>query len=414
MKIAIIGGGISGLVAAYLLQQDHDITLFEVNDYIGGHTHTIDVSHDGGTCAVDTGFIVFNERTYPNFLKLIKGLGVAYQPSTMAFSVKCERTGLEYGPHSLGTFFAQRRNIFDPSFYRMIWDIIRFRNDFERLLMEEQGDEELGPYLRRHGYSRRFIDQFLIPLGSSLWSTDPQKMQNFPLRSFVRFFSNHGFLEREHPLSWKVIRGGSRRYVEKLTAAFADRIRLNTQVKSVIRSTDRVAVHPAHGQPEQFDHVVLACHSDQALAMLKDASPAEKEILGAVPYQENVAVLHRDSSILPERRSLWSSWNYHIPRSETGRASLTYDMNILQSLACSEEFCVTLNRPEAIDGSKIIGSYVYHHPLYTVQAPAAQKRHGEISGRNRTHYCGAYWGYGFHEDGVNSALEVCKFFGKGL
>jgi predicted NAD/FAD-binding protein len=414
MKIAVIGGGISGMVAAYLLNDDHNITLFEANDYIGGHTHTIDVPLGGKIYPVDTGFIVFNEVTYPNFLKLIKRLGVSYQPSTMTFSVKSERTGLEYSPHSLRTFFAQGRNIFDPSFYRMIWDIIRFRQDFERLLGEEKGSEALGPYLRRHGYSRRFIEHFLTPLGSSLWSTDPKQLDDFPLQSFVRFFKNHGFLELEHPISWKVIKGGSKRYVEKLTSAFTDRIRLATPVKSIIRHHDHVEVHPVQGHPERFDHVVLACHSDQALAMLKDPSPAEREVLGAIPYQENKVVLHTDPSILPERRCLWSSWNYLVPREERGRAIVTYDMNILQTIDCNEEFCVTLNRPGAVDRSKIIGTYVYHHPVYTEKAPAAQNRHGEISGRNRTHYCGAYWGYGLHEDGVNGALAACRYFGKGL
>ncbi|HWR72021.1 MAG TPA: FAD-dependent oxidoreductase [Nitrospirota bacterium] len=414
MKIAIIGGGISGMVAAYLLNEDHDITLFETNDYIGGHTHTVDVKREGKTYVVDTGFIVFNETTYPNFLKLIKKLGVDYQPSTMTFSVKSEKNGLEYSPHSLRSFFAQKRNIVDPSFYRMIWDIIRFRRDIDHLVREDTDEQEIGPYLRKHGYSRRFIEHFIIPLGSSLWSTDPKRIHNFPLQTFARFFKNHGFLEMEHPIAWKVIKGGSRRYTEKLTAPYADRIRLKAPVKSVIRRQDHVEVHPVHGHLERFDHVVMACHSDQALAMLKDPSSAEQEILRALPYQENHVVLHTDPSILPARRSLWSSWNYHIPLEDMDRAALTYDMNILQTIACNEEFCVTLNRPGVINRNRVIGTYIYHHPVYTKDSPRAQKRHEEISGRNRTHFCGAYWGYGFHEDGVNSALAACKFFGKGL
>ena len=267
------------MVAAYLLNEEHDITLFESNDYVGGHTHTIDVGLGGQHYNVDTGFIVFNEVTYPNFLKLIRKLGVAYQPSTMTFSVKSERTGLEYSPHNLNTFFAQRRNLFDPYFYRMIWDIVRFKRDYERLLQEHAGDEELGTYLRKHGYSRGFIDHFLIPLGSSLWSTDPRKLHNFPLQMFVQFFKNHGLLERVHPISWEVIKGGSKRYVEKIIASYADGLRLNTPVKSIVRYADHVTVRPVQGHAERFDHVVLACHSDQALSILEDPSPVECEIL---------------------------------------------------------------------------------------------------------------------------------------
>jgi predicted NAD/FAD-binding protein len=414
MKIAIVGGGIAGMTTAYLLSEDHDITLFEANDYAGGHTHTHDVEVEGKTYAVDTGFIVFNEITYPNFVKLIKRLDVEYQSSCMTFSVKCERTGLEYSPHNLNSFFAQRRNIFDPSFYRMILDIIRFRRDCDRLLREDLGEQELGPYLQKHGYSKRFIDYFIIPLGSSLWSTDPNKVNDFPLQSLVRFFKNHGILEIEHPIEWKVIKGGSKCYVEKLTRPFSDKLRLNTPVRAVVRHPDHVEIHIANGAPARFDHVVLGCHSDQALRLLRNPTPQEREILGAIPYQENRVILHTDSSILPERRNLWSSWNYHIPREELGRAALTYDMNILQTLDCREEFCVTLNRPEAARSEKIIGTYVYHHPVYTIEAPRAQQRYNEISGKNRTHFCGAYWGYGFHEDGVNSALAACRYFGKGL
>ncbi|HWR90285.1 MAG TPA: FAD-dependent oxidoreductase [Dissulfurispiraceae bacterium] len=414
MKIAVIGAGISGLTAAYLLCGDNDITVFEANDYAGGHTDTHDVEVEGKTYAVDTGFIVFNEMTYPNFVTLLKRLGVDYQRSSMTFSVKCERTGLEYGPHNLDTFFAQRRNLLKPSLYRMLLDILRFRSAFNGLLREGSNEQALGSYLQRHGYSRQFIDYFIFPLCSSLWSTDSGRIHDFPLRSLVKFLRNHGILEVRHPIEWKVIKGGSKRYVEKLTKPFADRIRLNTPVRTVLRHEDHVEVHPADGIAERFDHVVFGCHSDQALRMLKSATPREREILGAIPYQQNQVVLHMDPSVLPERRKLWSSWNYLIPREEVARVSLTYNMNILQTLDCREVFCVTLNRPDAIMSEKAVGTYLYHHPQYTVEAPRAQRRHGEISGRNRTHYCGAYWGYGFHEDGVNSALAACRFFGKGL
>lgn len=411
MKIAIIGSGISGLTAAYLLHSDHDIEVFEAGDYIGGHTHTIDVHMNGRDYAVDTGFIVFNRVTYPNFCKMMDRIGVDSQPTEMTFSVKCERTGLEYSPHTLNAFFIQRKNILSPSFFRMILDIIRFRKEISRI-SEDKEEVEIGRYLKDQGYSEGFIRHFIVPLGSSLWSADPVRFQDFPLRTFVRFFKNHGFLALRNPFQWLAIRGGSRRYVEKLTAPFIDRIRLNCAIESVIRSQDHVEL-TFHGKTKRFDHVVMAAHSDQALAMLNDPSPREKEILKAIPYQENLTILHTDTSLLPLHREIWSSWNYLIPLKDTGRAALTYDMNILQSIQSPEEFCVTLNRPEDIDADKEIGRFLYHHPVFTRDAPAAQKRHREISGVNRTHYCGAYWGYGFHEDGVNSALAACAYFGKG-
>jgi predicted NAD/FAD-binding protein len=414
MKIAIVGSGISGLVCAFLLNEDHDIVLFEGNDYIGGHTHTVDVNFGTDRYSVDTGFIVFNEVTYPNFLKLIRRLGVAYQPSVMTFSVKSESDGIEYSPHNFNSFFIQRKNLLAPSFYKMIWDIFRFRRDFSSLLQRKSGDEGLVPFLRSHGYSSRFIDYFIIPLGSSLWSADPKRIDDFPLSTFVRFFENHGFLKIKHPLEWKVIQGGSARYVEKMITPFSGKIRLRSPVRSVARHQNSVSLSFDSGEVEHFDHVVLAVHSDQALAMLSDPTPSEREILGAIPYQENLTMLHTDTRILPCRRRIWSSWNYCIPRQEQRRAVITYDMNILQNLRAPMEFCVTLNRPDAVAPEKRIGVYNYHHPVYTLASPAAQKRHGEISGHHRTHYAGAYWGYGFHEDGVNGALAACAFFGKSI
>jgi predicted NAD/FAD-binding protein len=414
MRIAVIGGGISGLVSAYLLHTDHDITVFEANDYIGGHTHTVDVEREGRRFGVDTGFIVFNEKTYPNFLKLMTRLGVAHQQSRMTFSFRSEPDDREYSAHSLNTIFGQRRNLLDPSFYAMVRDILRLKGEFTRLLQEVDDERPLVPYLRSRGYSRRFVEYFLVPMAAAIWSADPASAERFPLRTFARFFLNHGILDVMHPLEWRVISGGSARYVEKLTAPFRDRIRLSAPVRTVIRRPDHVEVVPAHGPAERFDHVVLACHSDQALAMLADPSPVERELLGAIPYQENLAVLHTDTRVLPKRRKLWASWNTLVPRNVTGRAVLTYDMNILQSLRSAEEFLVTLNLPDGIEEGTKIGSYRYHHPQYSLEAPAAQARHGEISGKNRTHYCGAYWGYGFHEDGVKSALAACKYFGKGL
>jgi len=413
MKIAIVGSGISGMTAAYLLHGDHDIDVFEAGDYVGGHTHTIDVERNNQHYAVDTGFIVFNRRTYPNFCKMMDRLGVESQSTKMTFSVKDGKTGLEYSPHTLNTFFAQRRNLLSPGFYRMIYDIFRLRRELNSI-MHGKEEIEIGHYLKREGYSKKFHDHFVVPLGSSLWSTDPQTFKEFPLRTFIRFFKNHGFLNIINPFKWLVIKGGSERYVEKLTAAYSDKIRLNCAVKKIIRKVDGVELSLASGNTERFDHVVMATHSDQALALLSDASGAEKEILGSIPYQENLAILHTDSSVLPTLRNIWSSWNYLIPKEDSGRACLTYDMNILQSITSFEEFCVTLNREEYIEADKKIGQYLYHHPVFTKDAIAAQKRHSEISGQNRTHFCGAYWGYGFHEDGVKSALAACTYFGKGL
>jgi predicted NAD/FAD-binding protein len=296
----------------------------------------------------------------------------------------------------------------------MVRDILRLKGEFTRLLEEVDDERPLVPYLRTRGYSQRFVEYFLVPMAAAIWSADPASVERFPLRTFARFFLNHGILDVMHPLEWRVITGGSSRYIEPLTRPFRDRIRLNTPVRRVSRHADHVEVVPASGPAERFDHAVLACHSDQALAMLADPSPVERELLGAIPYQENLAVLHTDTSVLPKRRNLWASWNTMVPRSGAGRAVLTYDMNILQSLRSADEFLVTLNLPDGIEERKKIGTYRYHHPQYSLAAPAAQQRHAEISGVNRTHYCGAYWGYGFHEDGVKSALAACSYFGKGL
>jgi predicted NAD/FAD-binding protein len=414
MKIAIIGSGISGMVAAYLLCEEHDVVVFEANDYIGGHTHTVDVEEDGRAYPVDTGFIVFNEITYPNFLKLMGQLGVSWQPSRMSFSVTCEKTGLEYSPSSLNSLFAQRRNLIRPSFYRMILEIFRFRRQSMALLKSDNYHMSLGPYLESTGYSKGFIQHFIIPMGAAIWSAEPGQFHRFPAGYFVEFFRNHGFLNVRSQPQWLTITGGSRRYVERLTRPYADRIRLRCPVQSIRRHESHVEVKTGNHEAERFDRVILATHSDQALAMLSDPSKPEEEILSAIPYQENLATLHKDIALLPSRRVCWASWNYRIPREAVGRIALTYDMNILQSLPMREEICVTLNLPHRVEPDKMIQTMIYHHPVYTPEGLRARQRLGEINGVNRTFFCGAYWGYGFHEDGVNSALEVCKHFGKTL
>jgi predicted NAD/FAD-binding protein len=407
MKIAIIGTGISGLTAAWQLRHEHDLTLFEANDYIGGHTHTVEVDVRGQRYAVDTGFIVFNDWTYPNFIALLEQLGVASQPTVMSFSVRCERTGLEYNGENLNTLFAQRRNLFRPSFYRMIRDILRFNREAPKLL-DGSRDLSLDDYLRQGNYSREFTDHYILPMAAAIWSAEPGMMGAMPARFFVRFFKNHGLLSVNDRPRWRAIRGGSRTYVAALTAPFRDRIRLRCPVEWVRRHPTHVQVKPWNGPAEHFDEAVIATHSDQALRLLADPTPCEREILGAIPYQANEAVLHADTRLLPCRKLAWAAWNYHLPARRRDRVAVTYNMNILQSLDAPETFCVTLNPSEAIEPARILYRTTYHHPVFTKAGVEAQARRDEISGVNRTWYCGAYWGYGFHEDGVNSGLAVAR------
>jgi predicted NAD/FAD-binding protein len=414
MKIAIIGSGISGLVCGHLLHRDFDLSIFEANDYIGGHTHTIDVSRPEGSYAVDTGFIVFNEVTYPNFCALIDQLGVASQPTQMNFSVHCEKTGLEYGSDSADTLFAQRRNILSPSYWRMVMEIFKLRRHLVVYLNSDEPDMSMGEFLSLHNYSQRFIDHFVVPLGASLWSAEPGKIREFPARTFGRFFENHGFLKATNPIQWRVISGGSRQYVDKLTEPFIEKIHISTPVTRVHRSEDYVELEFADRDKERFDQVIFATHSDQALKILADPTDDERTILGAVPYQANDTVLHTDDTLLPRSRKAWSSWNYSILQDQTDRAALTYNMNKLQSIEAAETFCVSLNMHHRIDAGKMLGRYLYQHPVYLEGSVAAQAAHEVISGQHRTHYCGAYWGYGFHEDGVKSGLAVAKYFGKSL
>jgi uncharacterized protein len=413
MKIAVVGTGIAGNVAAYCLAGagDHDLTVFEQNDYVGGHTNTVRVDAADGPHDIDTGFIVFNEERYPNFVRLLRKLEVASQPSTMSFSVNVEADGFEYSNRSL---FAQRRNAVRPGHWRMLADILRFNKSSQKLLLDADDSVLLGPFLDEHGYSRAFVEHFLYPMGAAIWSADPLRMREFPARFFAQFFTNHRFLDIFGQPSWRVIRGGSKRCVEKLTTGFRDRIRTKTPVTSIQRAADHVLVTPRGGPPERFDEVVIAAHGDEALAMLKDPTPDEREILGSFRFQENVAVLHTDTRLMPRRRRTWAAWNAYVPRHPTGRVALTYDMNLLQSLACREEYLVTLNREDDIDPKRVLRTIRYHHPVFSRDAVLAQKRHSVISGKNRTHFCGAYWGFGFHEDGVESALAVLRHFGKGL
>jgi predicted NAD/FAD-binding protein len=408
MKVAIVGSGIAGNVAAYHLSCEHQITMFEAADHIGGHSHTHVVDDRGQPVSVDTGFIVFNDWTYPNFIALLNELGVESQETSMSFSVKAR--GLEYNGTTLNTLFAQRRNLLRPSFLRMIRDILRFNRQAPALLDPNAPDVTLGEYLERERYSQGFVRHYILPMGAAIWSASTATIRAFPARFFVRFFHHHGMLSvNERPI-WRTIRGGSARYVEKLTARFRERIRVNAPVDCIRRLGTHVLVKPRWGEAERFDQVVLACHSDQALELLADATPLEREVLGAIRYQPNDVVLHTDRSVLPTRQLAWAAWNYHLLDEERDRVAVTYNMNILQRLKTSEPLLVTLNMSDAIDPNKIIKRLRYEHPLYTAQGVAAQARHAEIDGVNRTYFCGAYWGYGFHEDGVVSALEMLKHF----
>jgi predicted NAD/FAD-binding protein len=407
LRVAIVGAGISGLTAAHLLHPRHDITVFEAGTYAGGHTNTVRVDLPDETLDVDTGFIVFNDRNYPNFERLLAKLGVASQPSTMSFSVSAVHEDFEFAGTPRG-LLAQPGNLTRPAFVRMVGEYVRFSRDARVLLDSGDDRTSLGDWLGELRYSDAFIRRLIVPQASAVWSADPQQMWSLPARFLVTFFHNHGMLSLTRRPRWRTIAGGSARYVEALTAPFAERIRLCTPVDRIERFDGHVLVTPRGGEPERFDEVVLATHADQSLAVLADASQREREILSAIPYQPNEAVLHTDRALLPRRRAAWSSWNYHLLDEPTGASTVTYHMNTLQQLSSRRQLCVTLNRTEAIDPEKVIAKIPYAHPVFTAEGWRAQARHGEISGVNRTHYCGAYWRWGFHEDGVVSARRVAE------
>jgi predicted NAD/FAD-binding protein len=416
MRIAIVGAGVSGLVVAYLLHGEHEITLFEAADYAGGHVCTVDVERGGRNYAVDTGFIVHNRERYPAFCRLLDQLGVETIPTRMSFSLRDERTGAEFSASSLGALFAQPSRALSFGHWRFVRDLRRFSRQAARLLDEPPRDvePELGEWLKAEGYGEELVERFAIPIGAAIWSTSAAGVRRFPARFFVQFLDNHRMLARQGQPVWHVVRGGSREYVRRLTAGFVDRIRLSTPVAGLRRETEHVLVRPRGGEPERFDQVVLAVHSNQALGLLEDPSPRERELLSAIGYQRNHAVLHTDARLLPQARRARACWNYHLLGRDDAPVAVTYDMNRLQRLDAPVSFCVTLNRSDAIDPRSVIRSFEYHHPSFSAAAVAAQRRHTEISGVGRTHYAGAYWGYGFHEDGVQSALAVARCFGKEL
>jgi uncharacterized protein len=413
VKIAIIGSGISGLTSAYLLQQQHDVTVFESAERIGGHTATVNVEESGKTRAIDTGFIVFNDWTYPNFIRLMDELGVKSKPTEMSFSVSCQRTGLEYGGNNLNTLFAQRRNLLNFSFIGMLKDILRFNKeailDLESGLLKE--GVTLGEYLKEKGYGSRFASHYLIPMGSAIWSSTLDEMMDFPLVFFVRFFKNHGLLSVNDRPQWRVIEGGSSAYLKPLVSKFEDRIQLGADISKVERSAEGVVIHFAGGSTQDFDQVVFACHSDEALALLADPSADERAILSAIPYRNNDVVLHTDTRLLPKKKLAWSSWNYHLGSDRTKPATLSYNMNILQHFSSDTTYVVTLNQTDMIAEDKIVGRFQYSHPTFTLDGIKAQDRWSEINGVNKTWFCGAYWRNGFHEDGCWSGVRVANGLG---
>jgi len=408
MKIAIVGTGVSGLVCAHLLSRAHDITLFEADDRPGGHAHTVRVDLADGTFDVDTGFLVYNERNYPGLVSLLSQLHVATKPSDMSFGVSDEVSGVEWKGSSFDSVFAQRRNLVRPAFLRMLGDIVRF-NRRARTLLDGPADPSvsLGDLLESGRWSRQFLDWYLVPMGSSIWSADPATFADIPAVTFARFFANHGLLDYGNQPDWRTVDGGSKRYVEAILAPLGRAVRLDQAVTKITRTPDEVEVHTTTG-PERFDHIVVATHSDQALDLLSDPSTAEREVLGAIRYQSNRATLHTDVRLLPANPRAWASWNYHRLADRPGVATLTYRLRSLQGIGSADELLVTLNREDAIDPSALIRSFDYAHPVYDVGAIAAQGRHEELNGRNRTWYAGAYWGHGFHEDGVQSARVVCR------
>jgi predicted NAD/FAD-binding protein len=412
MRIAVVGSGVAGLYAAWRLASRHDVTVYEADDHAGGHTHTVDVEHGGRSFAIDTGFIVFNDWTYPNFIAMLQELGVPWQRSNMSFSLRCERSGLEYNGTSVNSLFAQRRNLLRPSFLRMIADILRFNARAKAWLRDTAAaDVTLGEFIAAGGYSRQFVDQYIVPMGRAIWSAEASAMLGFPARFFIGFFDRHGFLNIDDRPVWQTVRGGSREYVRALLSAARAKLRLSTPVESIRRLPSHALVRTRSGAVESYDHVFLACHSDQALALLEAPTPAERETLGAMPYAANEAILHTDQSLLPRRPLARAAWNYHLLRGPQESVALTYDMNVLQGLEhAPARFLVTLNHRDAIDESHILRSFHYAHPVYTPAGVAAQSRHRELNGAQRTYYCGAYWRSGFHEDGVVSAQAALAHF----
>ncbi|HUL18892.1 MAG TPA: FAD-dependent oxidoreductase [Steroidobacteraceae bacterium] len=410
MRVAVVGSGIAGLASAWLLSKEHEVTLFEANDYLGGHTHTHDIELHGERYAVDTGFIVHNARHYPLLTRLFEELGVRTQTTSMSFSVRNEASGLEYNTTGLNALFCQRRNLCSPRFLGMLRDLLRFYREAPGLLRQPAPGPTLGEYLGTHGYGAAFRDEHLVPMACALWSAPARNVLSFPAQFLVHFMANHNMLQLRARPMWRVVCGGSASYVHALRARWRVHERLGCGVRGVRRDGGGVTLASAAGV-ERFDHVVLACHSDQALALLEDADARERELLGSIEYQTNEVLLHTDAALLPRNPRAWAAWNALVPGRAHDACTVSYCMNLLQGIRSPQPFIVTLNPKAAIRESKILRRLVYAHPLYSAAAVAAQARRPEIQGRRRTWFAGAYWGWGFHEDGLRSALDVCRALG---
>ena len=408
MKIAIVGSGISGNSLAYTLSKEHDITLFEKNNRLGGHSHTHEIISHGKKINVDTGFIVFNKKTYPLFTKLLDELNVHYEKSDMSFSVFSKDRNFEYNGTTLNTLFSQRKNIFNYKFIKMIYEIIKF-NKVALTLLSAKTEISLETFLRQNNFSDYFCKNYILPMGSAIWSSNINSMLKFPAVFFVKFFNNHGMLNINDRPQWLTVTNGSKEYVEKLTASIKKNIRLNCPVKAVKRNKDSVEVKSSDGT-EIFDYIFFACHSDEALKLISDPSTQEKEVLSSIPYSKNEVTLHTDESIMPNNKLTWAAWNYNIDSTNDMPIALTYNMNILQNLKTQQTILVTLNDNGNINPEKVLKKINYDHPLFSLKSVEAQKNYGIISGVNRTGYAGAYWGNGFHEDGISSAYKAIKFF----
>ncbi|MAJ45447.1 MAG: FAD-dependent oxidoreductase [Candidatus Marinimicrobia bacterium] len=411
MKIAIIGSGISGLTSAYFLNKEHDVYVYEKNNYIGGHTHTHSIKEDNKIYNIDSGFIVFNEDTYPNFIKLLKALDVEVEKTSMGFSVKSTKKNLEYAGNSFNSIFAQKSNLFRITFWKMLSDIIKFNKVSQKDLKNLDSNISLENYLNSKNFSLSFKEDYIYPMGASIWSTKSEFVKDMSAVFFINFFKNHSLLKILNRSQWYVIKGGSNQYVKKMINQFESNILLNSMVTNIRRLNNQVEIKTLNQDPELYDKVIIASHSNQALELLEDPSALEAEILSSIPYQDNSAVLHTDTSVLPTRRTAWSSWNYNLDQDSNSPMAMTYNMNILQNLKSKSTYCVTLNNSELVNDKSILKKLKYEHPLLNIESSKAQTRKNEINGKNNTYYCGAYWGNGFHEDGVVSALEVCKDFG---
>ncbi|NVK25502.1 MAG: FAD-dependent oxidoreductase [Gammaproteobacteria bacterium] len=411
-NIAVIGAGVSGLTAAYLLSKKHKVTVFEKNDRVGGHTATVDVELEGENYAIDTGFIVFNNKTYPNYLALLDELAIGKQETEMSFSVHNVNTGMEYNGHNLDTLFAQRSNFFKPKFWLLIREILRFNKLCKQSVTQDNFLENytLGEFLKEHNFNQYFSEHYILPMGAAIWSSSLEQMEEFQFGFFVRFFHNHGLLNIADRPQWYVIPNGSRSYLAPLCKPFQERIHVAANITGVTRQNNKVQIHFKDQATQEFDEVVIACHSDEALTLLNDASESERSVLSSIPYSSNSVVLHTDEKLLPKRKKAWASWNYQLSANRNVPASVTYNMNILQGLSSEHTFCVTLNQKQAIEPSKILREFTYHHPVFSIESIAAQNRRAEICGKQHTHFAGAYWHNGFHEDGVRSAVEVAKRF----